>query len=224
VVPDGGGVRFTLWDDGRGFALRLQVPGAHNALNATAAYAAASCLGFPSDDVVRGLATFGGTRRRFEFRGEAGGVRVYDDYAHHPTEVAAVLRAARPIAEDGRLVVVFQPHLFSRTRIFAAEFGAALGSADEVLVLDVYPAREDPEPGVTGALIADAVPQAGGGAGFLPGREDWRDRAVSQLAGRLRSGDLVLTIGAGDVTELGPALLDSLRQAPGTTVPEVLAP
>jgi UDP-N-acetylmuramate--alanine ligase len=223
VTPSGGGVGFTLRDDGQGFAVRLQVPGAHNALNAAAAYAAATCLGFPSADVVRGLAAFGGTRRRFEFRGEAGGIRVYDDYAHHPTEVDAILRAARPIAGEGRLVVAFQPHLFSRTRIFAQEFGAALGSADEVLVLDVYPAREDPEPGVTGALIADAVPATDGGVDFLPGRQEWRQRAVTLLGARLRPGDLLLTVGAGDVTELGPALLESLRRTRGATVPEVPA-
>ena len=140
--------------------LRLQVPGRHNALNAAAAWTAVVALGFDGGVAAEGLAGFTGTRRRFETRGVAGGVAVVDDYAHHPTEVAAVLRAARDVVNGGRVLAVFQPHLYSRTRIFGAEFGAALGLADEVVVMDVYAAREDPEPGVSGRLVAAAVAAA----------------------------------------------------------------
>jgi UDP-N-acetylmuramate--alanine ligase len=194
--------------DGR--ALRLRVPGRHNALNAAAAWAAATWLGFDSEQVVGGLESFGGTRRRFEAKGAAGGVRVFDDYAHHPTEVAAVLRAARGVAGQGRVVAVFQPHLYSRTRIFAEDFGAALGLADEVVVMDVYAAREDPEPGVSGALVASAVPLAADRVSFVP---SW-SAVAADVAGRVRPGDLVLTIGAGDVTMLGPQILAVLGAAP----------
>lgn len=216
VVP-AAGVTFRLVDGERELAVSLRVPGRHNALNAAAAYAAATCLGFPADGVLRGLESFGGTRRRFELKGEQDGVRVVDDYAHHPTEVEAVLRAARPVAGQGRIIAVFQPHLFSRTRIFAEEFGAALGLSDEVVVLDVYPAREDPEPGVTGALISDAVPLRGPLVTFVPGREQGLQRAASLVAARARPGDLVMTIGAGDVTELGPMVLARLRSADSPT-------
>jgi UDP-N-acetylmuramate--alanine ligase len=123
------------------------------------------------------------------------------------------LRAARPVAGEGRIIAVFQPHLFSRTRIFAEEFGVALGLADEVVVLEVYPAREDPEPGVTGALICDTVPLPGARVTFVPGREQGLERAATVVAARCRAGDLVLTIGAGDVTELGPMVLSRLRSA-----------
>ena len=190
--------------------LQLRVPGRHNALNAAAAWTAGVGLGLPGEQLAAGLEGFGGTRRRFEAKGEAAGVRVFDDYAHHPTEVAAVLRAARGVAGTGRVVVAFQPHLYSRTRIFAADFARALGLADEVVVLDVYAAREDPEAGVTGALIADRVPLPADRVAFAP---SW-SRAVAELAARVRAGDLVLTVGAGDITMLGPELLDLLRARP----------
>lgn len=186
--------------------LTLRVPGRHNALNAAAAWTAATGLGLPGDRVAAGLEAFAGTRRRFEAKGEAGGVRVFDDYSHHPTEVAAALRTARAVAGPGRVIAAFQPHLYSRTRIFAPDFGAALGLADEVIVLDVYAAREDPEPGVTGALIADQVPLAPPHVVFVP---SW-SKVAAEVAGRARPGDVVLTIGAGDVTMLGPEVLDAL--------------
>jgi UDP-N-acetylmuramate--alanine ligase len=189
----------------------LRVPGRHNALNAAAAWTAATGLGLPGDRVAAGLETFGGTRRRFETKGEAAGVRVFDDYAHHPTEVAAALRSARAVAGEGRVLAAFQPHLYSRTRLFAAEFAQALGLADEVVVLDVYGAREDPEPGVTGALIADQVPLEAGRVAFV---RSW-SKVAAELASRARPGDLVLTIGAGDVTMLGPEVLDALGAASG---------
>src|SRR5919112_4075895 len=138
--------------------VRIRVPGEHMALNSAAALLAGLELGLPADGLLDGLARFGGVHRRFELKGVVGGVRVYDDYAHHPTEVTAQLRAARAVVGSGRLVVAFQPHLYSRTREFAAGFGEALGLADEVVVMDVYGAREDPVPGVTGAMVAEAVP------------------------------------------------------------------
>jgi len=235
IRPDGLAVSFTVTADHSPFGevftkMTVHVPGHHNALNATAAFAAAVELGFAPPRVAVALASYQGTRRRMEFKGEAGGVRVLDSYAHHPTELAADLRAARDIIAGGsggrggvvppgasraggsggtsragaRVIAVFQPHLYSRTRIFAAEFGAALDLADKIVVLDVYAAREDPEPGVTGGLIADAVP--GGRALFVPDRAHVAP-LISQLA---RPGDLVLTMGAGDVTTLGPELVEAL--------------
>ncbi|WNB87549.1 UDP-N-acetylmuramate--L-alanine ligase [Cellulomonas sp. ATA003] len=188
--------------------LDLAVPGAHNALDAAAAWTAARLLGAAPGDVRRGLAAFRGTGRRFEERGTAGGVRVVDDYAHHPTEVAALLRAARPVAGDGRVLVLFQPHLYSRTRTFAAEFATALDLADVAVVTDVYAAREDPDPAVTGASITDLAPRPGT-AEHVPDRQ----AAARRIAALARPGDLVLTVGAGDVTELGPVVLAALADA-----------
>jgi UDP-N-acetylmuramate--alanine ligase len=184
----------------------LGVPGHHNALNAAAAFAAAVELGISPALAARALASYRGAARRLEPKGEAGGVRVLDSYAHHPTELAADLRAAHEVigheatGGTGRVIAVFQPHLYSRTRIFATEFGAALGLADEAVVLDVYAAREDPEPGVTGRLVADAVP---GGAHYVPEFADV-PKVVAALAA---PGDLVLTMGAGDITRMGPLVL-----------------
>jgi UDP-N-acetylmuramate--alanine ligase len=188
--------------------MTVDVPGHHNALNATAAFAAAIELGFAPPRVAAAIAGYRGARRRMELKGEARGVRVLDSYAHHPTELAADLRAARSITQQagqGRVIAIFQPHLFSRTRIFAPEFGAALGLADEAIVLDVYAAREDPEPGVTGQLIVDAVP--GGHARFVPDPA----RVAAVIDAIAEPGDLVLTMGAGDITTLGPRLIETLR-------------
>ena len=190
--------------------VQLQVPGWHNVLNAAAAYAAATRgLGLDRAGVRHGLEQFTGTRRRFEPRGSAGGVRVVDDYAHNPGKVAAVVATARTVAAGGRVVVVFQPHLFSRTKDFAAEFGVALGQADEVVVMDVYAAREDPVPGVTGALVAAAVPLPADRVAFVPSWSAVADEVVS----RLRPGDILLTVGAGDVTLVGPEVLARLEPA-----------
>ncbi len=215
VKAQGLAVSFTVAADHSPFGeiftqLTVNVPGRHNALNATAAFAAAVELGFAPPRVAAALAGYRGARRRMELKGEAGQVRVFDSYAHHPTELAADLRAARDIAAGrGRVIAIFQPHLFSRTRIFAADFGAALGLADQALVLDVYAAREDPEPGVTGALVADAVP--GGRAAFVPDRAQVAPAVISLAA----PGDVVLTMGAGDVTALGPQLVEALREHAG---------
>ena len=199
---DGGGVaRIRL--DGAEIELRIAVPGEHMADNAIAALLAGLELGAPLDGLVEGIAGFGGVRRRFEFKGRAGDVRVYDDYAHHPTEVAAQLRAVRPTAGGGRVVVVFQPHLYSRTKLFAAEFAAALSLADEVVMLDVYGAREQPEPGVSGRLIADAVTST---VHYEPSF----DRVPALVADLTSPGDLVLTMGAGDVTMLGREIVAEL--------------
>ncbi|HSV64324.1 MAG TPA: UDP-N-acetylmuramate--L-alanine ligase [Mycobacteriales bacterium] len=192
-------------------AVQIAVTGRHMALNSAAALLAGVELGLPVERVVAGLAGFRGVRRRFELRGQAGGVRVYDDYAHHPTEIAAQLTAARVVAGTGRLVVAFQPHLYSRTAAFAAEFGQALGLADEVVVLEVYGAREDPVPGVTGATVAAGVPLPAGRVRFEP---EW-SAVAAELAGRARPGDLVVTMGAGDVTMIGPEVLALLADRPG---------
>lgn len=205
-VPDGAGARIVFALDGVTHRLRLPVPGEHMALNALAALLAGRALGAPVDGLLGGLAAFDGVRRRFEFRGRAAGVAVYDDYAHHPTKVAAQLRAARDVAGTGRVVVAFQPHLYSRTRDFAREFGVALGLADEAVVLDVYGAREDPEPGVSGALVADEVTLPAEHVHYVPHRAD----VPATVARVARPGDLVITMGAGDVTVLGPEILREL--------------
>jgi UDP-N-acetylmuramate--alanine ligase len=185
--------------------LALRVPGHHYALNAAAAFAVTVELGVEPARAAAALGRYRGAARRLEPKGEAGGVRVLDTYAHHPTEIAADLRAARAItAGSGRVIAVFQPHLYSRTRIFAAEFGAALGLADEAVVLDVYAAREDPEPGVTGRLVADAVP--GGAARYIPEFAD----VPAVVASIVGPGDLVLTMGAGDITKMGPLVLGEI--------------
>jgi UDP-N-acetylmuramate--alanine ligase len=215
--PEGSGSLARARHRGVELAVRLAVPGEHMALNALAALLAGIELGAPVDGMLAGLAAFDGVQRRFEYKGRAGGVAVYDDYAHHPTEVAATLRAAREVfgAEQGRrgrVLVAFQPHLYSRTRTFASAFGEALALADEVVVLDVYGAREDPEPGVTGKLVADHVRLPAERVHFVPG---WSD-VPRVLAGLARPGDLVLTMGAGDVTVLGPEVLLELERAGGT--------
>lgn len=191
--------------------LVLAVPGAHNALNAAAAVVTGVLLGVDPADAARGAETFLGTGRRFEPRGEADGVRVVDDYAHHPTEVAALLAAARPVAGTGRVLVLFQPHLFSRTRIFAREFAAALAAADLAVVAGVYAAREDPDPSVSATTITALAPAGAD----LRAVED-RLEAAHLVAREARAGDLVLTVGAGDVTELGDVVLADLVTRAGS--------
>ena len=203
---------FTVVDRGRRLGeVSLQIPGRHYVLDALAALAAGLQLGFPFADLRRGLEAFSGTRRRMELKGEVGGVRVYDSYAHHPNEIAGDLQAARSLAGDGRLVVAFQPHLVSRTKIFGPAMGEALGAADEVVVMDVYVAREDPEPGVDGGLVASHVPLDPAHVHFEP---SW-SKTPALLVERARPGDLVLTLGAGDVTLVGPEVLDLLAERRG---------
>lgn len=204
-----------LDDAGATRTLALGVPGRHNALNAAAAYAAA-VHGLQQDPeaVLAGLASFTGTRRRFEPKGDAGGVAVVDDYAHNAGKVAAVVETgARLVEGTGRLVVVFQPHLYSRTRDFATELGRGLAQADVVVLMDVYAAREDPMPGVSGQLVADAVRAARPDADvhYVP---SWSEVAPA-VARLVRPGDLVITVGAGDVTMVGPEVLRLLGETEG---------
>lgn len=201
-LHDGGpGDVWVTTPEGR-FALDLQVPGRHNALNAAAAFAVALELGVAPGAASSALAHFSGASRRFEFKGEGRGIRVYDDYAHHPTEVRAALAAARSVAGGHKVHVLFQPHLFSRTREFAREFAEALNSADSALVLDIYAAREDPVPGVSSQLIADHL---GGGGRLVTDSE-----AVRAVVDAAAPGDIVLTAGAGDVTTYGPLIVEAL--------------
>ncbi|CDQ45056.1 UDP-N-acetylmuramate--L-alanine ligase [Mycolicibacterium neoaurum] len=185
--------------------MRLAVPGRHMALNALAALLAAVEAGAPPDAVLEALADFEGVRRRFELVGVMAGVRVFDDYAHHPTKVTAALTAVRMLAAEsqGRAIVVFQPHLYSRTQTFAKEFGAALSLADEAFVLDVYAAREQPIPGISGRSIVEHVTVP---VHYVPDFSAVA-RRVAEIA---RPGDVVVTMGAGDVTLLGREILDAV--------------
>ncbi|MCU1624625.1 MAG: UDP-N-acetylmuramate/alanine ligase [Frankiales bacterium] len=185
----------------------LPVAGEHMARNSAAALLTAVQLGLPEAQVIEGLAGFSGVRRRMELKGTAAGVRVYDDYAHHPTEVRAQLQAARGMTGGGRLIAVFQPHMYSRTATFADAFGAALSLADDVVVMDVYGAREDPVPGVTGGVVAAAVRLPAERVLFEP---SWT-AVPAAVVSRAAAGDLVLTLGAGDVTLVGPEVLRLLE-------------
>ncbi|HEY8338938.1 MAG TPA: UDP-N-acetylmuramate--L-alanine ligase [Egibacteraceae bacterium] len=211
VVTRHDGSRFRLrhGDDDLG-PFTLRVPGRHNVLNATAAVCAARWAGAPLDAIRDGLAAFRGAARRFQRIGEAGGVVVVDDYGHHPTELVATLEAARQYHPSGRVVAVFQPHRYSRTAALGAELGRALAGADVAVVTEVYGAGEPPVPGVTGALVAEAAREAGVDAHTVPVGED----VVSTVVRLLQAGDLVLTLGAGDITELGPRLLQRLEAEP----------
>lgn len=210
LVIEGGRTRFRVTSDGADLGtVELAVPGRHYAQDALLALAVGLELGLDPAALVRGLAQHRGAKRRMEHVGSAGGVQVYDSYAHHPSEIRGDLEAARSLVGPGRLVVCFQPHLVSRTRIFGEEMGRELGAADEVVVMDVYVAREDPDPEVTGALVAGAVPLAADRVRFVPDRAG----VVPALVGVARPGDLVLTLGAGDVTALAPQVLAALAGA-----------
>ena len=189
-------------------AFELGVPGEHNRRNAATALAALALAEVPREEAEQVLPEFTGAGRRFELRGEAGGVRVYDDYGHHPREIEATLAAARSRANGGRVLVVFQPHLYSRTRHLAHDLARSLAAADGVAVTKVYAAREEPVPGVEGSLVAQALAAERPGmvVAWTPELED----AVRFLARRARPGDLVLTIGAGDVDRAGQLLLEEL--------------
>lgn len=208
VALDAGGSSFTLVHDGARLGpVRLRVPGMHNVRNAAAAILVARWAGAPDDGLAESLADFAGAARRFQRLGERGGVRVIDDYAHHPTEIVATLAAARQAYPGARLVAAFQPHRYSRTAALGTELGTALAAADAVVVTDVYPAGEAAVPGVDGRLVSAAA-RAGGievhdvsSAGEVP----------ALLAGLVRPGDVVLTLGAGDITEAGPVLLRLLE-------------
>ncbi|MFF1573023.1 UDP-N-acetylmuramate--L-alanine ligase [Leifsonia sp. NPDC058292] len=210
-IATDGPVSFSVRYEGSDYSARLRIPGRHNAINAAGAFAVLTGLGFDPAASLTAIAEFGGTERRFELHGTVGGVSVYDDYAHHPTEVAAALAAARTVVGEGRIIAVHQPHLYSRTRLFAQEFAETLEKyADETVVLDVYGAREDPEPGVTGALVADRFEHPERVA-FIA---DWQ-AAADHTADIARDGDFVITLGCGDVYRIVPQLLDSLRRTRG---------
>ena len=192
--------------DGREVALRLRVPGRHNMLNATGALGAVVALGGSVERALDALEQFTGVGRRFERLGQAGGVAIVDDYAHHPSELVATLAAARQAYPGRRLVAVFQPHLYSRTAQHGAAMGEALAAADIVLVTDVYAARESPMAGISGKLVADAAARGRSPVHFVAERAD----VTARVAALLEPGDVVLTLGAGDITRVGPELLQRL--------------
>ncbi len=188
--------------------INLVVPGEHNALNATAAFVTALELGCSAQEACDGLARFTGTHRRFEFRGEVAGVRVFDDYAHHPTEIAAVLRAARTVVGAGRVLVAFQAHHFYRTALFSKEFGEALGLADFVVVLEVFAPGETPIPGASGSVMASNVPLSDEAVVFEP---SW-SAVPATLVENAKSGDIIMTLGAGDIGMMCPQILELLSK------------
>jgi UDP-N-acetylmuramate--alanine ligase len=208
VVPQGLRSEVTVLLDGAELTFAVSVPGRHYAHNAVAALAAGVALGVPAAELAPALAAYTGVKRRLQLKGEAAGVQVIDSYAHHPTEMTADLEAMRAAAGDARILVVFQPHLFSRTQELGKEMGEALALADASVVLDIYPAREDPIPGVTSELIIEAARAAG--ADVTPVHDTAEVPAV--VAGMAKAGDLVLTMGAGDVTDLGPLILERLAK------------
>jgi UDP-N-acetylmuramate--alanine ligase len=206
IALEASGTRFEAWDSETGLLgeVRLPLPGRHNVANALAAIAVGRELLIPFAEIARALAGFTGVVRRFETKGERNGVLVVDDYAHHPTELAATLSAARQVYPERRLVACFQPHLYSRTRDFATEFGRALLGADVAVVTDVYPSREKPLPGVTGQLVVQAAKEAGHrNLVYVADKKKVGER----LEKLLRSGDLLLTLGAGDVVRFGEGYL-----------------
>jgi UDP-N-acetylmuramate--alanine ligase len=207
---EGIGLAFELLTpDGKGAAGVTTVPGEHMALNAAGVLAAAWVMGLELQTAADALGTFSGVRRRFDLVGEVGGVTVVDDYAHHPTEVRATLSAAKSL-DFGRVVVLFQPHRYSRTESLSCEFGEAFRDADQVVLMDVYSAGEAPIPGVSGKTVLESLLRAypRTQAAYLPHRAD----VVPYLSARVRSGDIVFTMGAGDVTAVGPELVKVLAQ------------
>jgi len=209
-ITSGGPVAFTVTWEGVEYAAQLRVPGKHNAINAAGAFAVLVGLGLDPAASIAGIELFGGTERRFELHGVVRGVSVYDDYAHHPTEVAAALSAARTVVGNGRIIAVHQPHLYSRTQMMAGDFAAVYESlADQTIVLDVYGAREDPIPGVTGALVSERFEDSSR-VEFLP---DWQE-ASDYAASIAREGDIIMTLSCGDVYRIVPQLLASLETSP----------
>jgi UDP-N-acetylmuramate--alanine ligase len=209
IVADGGPVRFAVRYQGADYEAALRIPGHHNAINAAGAFAVLVGLGLDPQASLDAISLFDGTGRRFEHHATIGGVSVYDDYAHHPTEVDAALTAARTVVGQGRIIAVHQPHLYSRTQMFAGEFAETLErTADFTIVLDVCGAREDPVPGVTGALVSERFTDQDSVAYIA----DWQ-QAADYMAAMARPGDFVITLGCGDVNLIVPQLLDALTRA-----------
>ncbi len=209
IEPANRGSVFGVEYDGEELGrLSLRVPGIHNVKNALAAVASGIALGLELDAMRAGLESFGGVERRFELVGEMNGVTIIDDYAHHPTEIRATLEAARAAYPKKRIIAAFQPHLYSRTRDFYHEFAAVLSTADVVYLCDLYPAREQPVPGVSSALIATAMREKG----CAPKWEGPRSALAAVLARDVRENDLVVTMGAGDITKTGPELIRLLEE------------
>ncbi len=201
-----GVVSFTLAYAGADYSTELRVAGLHNAINAAGAFGVLVALGFEPQASLDAIALFEGTERRFELRGEVRGVRVYDDFAHHPTEIRAALSGARGVVGGGRLIPIFQPHLYSRTRQMSAEFAETFETlADHTIVVPIYGARQDPEPGVTGELITDRFSDQGRVRYFV----DWQD-AAEYAASIARAGDIVIPMGGGDIYQIIPQLLVAL--------------
>ena len=207
IDASGARVSFKIDYEGATYSATLKVPGEHNAINAAGALAVLVGLGFNASEALEAIESFGGTERRFELHGSRRGVAVYDDFAHHPTEVAAAIKAARAVVGEGKIITVFQPHLYSRTRLMAKEFAEALSASDEVVVLDIYAAREDPEPGVTGALVSDAFKNQAQ-VYYVP---KWEDVAAVS-AGLAGEGDFIMTMGCGDIYRMVPELLEALEK------------
>ena len=209
LLPSGSvGSEFTITYLGEAHGpIKLLVPGAHNALNATAAFIAALTQGCNSQQCVDGLQSFTGTHRRFEFRGEVSGIRVFDDYAHHPTEIDAVLRAARTVVGQGRVLAAFQAHHYYRTALFSKEFGQALGLADFVVVLEVFAPGEEPIPGASGSTMANNVPLSPQQVVFEP---SW-SKVPAHLVEHAEPGDIIMTLGAGDIGMMCPEILTLLE-------------
>ncbi|MBC7518274.1 MAG: UDP-N-acetylmuramate--L-alanine ligase [Microbacteriaceae bacterium] len=206
-VKAGATISFVVSWEGADYPMVLRVPGVHNALNAAGAFAVLTGLGFDPKNSSAAIATFDGTERRFELRGEVRGIRVYDDFAHHPTEIRAALSAARNSVGSGRLIPIFQPHLYSRTRMLAAEFAEVFESlADYTLVVPIYGARQDPEPGVSGELITSRFQDASRSGYFA----EW-EAAVSHAVAIARPGDFLIPMGGGDVHLIIPSLLAALE-------------
>ena len=209
LLPSGSvGSEFTITYEGETHGpIKLLVPGVHNALNATAAFVAALTQGCSPQECVEGLQSFTGTHRRFEFRGEVSGIRVFDDYAHHPTEIDAVLRAARTVVGQGRVLAAFQAHHYYRTALFSKEFGQALGLADFVVVLEVFAPGEEPIPGASGSTMANNVPLPAEQVVFEP---SW-SKVPGHLVEHAQAGDIILTLGAGDIGMMCPEILSLLE-------------
>ncbi len=211
AISDTGPIHYRVAIQGHEFSGELAIPGRHNALNAAGVIAVLVGLGIEPADAVRALDGFAGTQRRFESHGSADGVRLYDDYAHHPTEVVAALQTARSVVGEGRVIAIHQPHLYSRTQAMATEFAEVYEhGADHTVVLDVYGAREDPIAGVTGALVVDRFVDAT----KVDYRPDWQ-AAADRIAEIARPGDIVMTLSCGDVYQILPQVRAALEARPG---------